>query len=125
MDALPDEFQELPDKTFYLEPKDYRALTKEIIDVNGTGNFNIDLTTPGESFMFPGEDVKVVRVQGMSGSGKRVLTYKDNLWFGCDMVNDYEKSKFFYDEGEDTHKFMMKMKGGTQIAHSHMIAVAE
>jgi len=125
MDALPDEFSELEDKTFYLEPKDYRSLTKEIIDLGGTGNFNVDLTSPGESFMFPGEDVKVVRTPGMSGSGKRLLTYKDNLWFGTDLVNDYEKSKFFYDEGEDTHKFMMKMKGGTQIAHAHFIAIAE
>ncbi len=125
MDSLPDEFAELSDKTYYLEPKDYRSLTKEIIDLGGAGNFNVDLTTPGESFMFPGEDVKVVRTQGMSGSGKRLLTYKDNLWFGTDLINDYEKSKFFYDEGEDTHKFLMKVKGGTQVAHTHFISIAE
>lgn len=124
-DSLPDEFAELDDKKYYLEPKDYRSLTKEIINLGGTGNFNFDLTNPVKKFMFPGEDVEVVRTAGMSGSGKRLLTYKDNLWFGTDLVNDYETVKFFYDEGDDVHKFMMKMKGGTQVAHKHFASIAE
>lgn len=125
MDSLPDEFAELADKKYYLEPKDFRSLTKEMVDVGGTGNFHIDLTKPVKKFMFPGEDVEVVRTQGLSGAGVRILTYKDNLWFGTDLLNDYETVKFFYDEGDDVHKFMMKMKGGTQVAHSHMISVAQ
>jgi hypothetical protein len=108
-----------------LEPKDFRALTKEIINIGGSGNYNIDLTKPTKKFMFPGEEVEVVRTMGLSGEGKRIMTYKDNLWFGTDLISDYETVKFFYDEGEDTHKFMMKMKGGTQIAHAHMVAVAQ
>jgi len=124
-DSLDDEFMELPDLKYYLEPKDFRALTKEIINIGGSGNYNIDLTKPTKKFMFPGEEVEVVRTMGLSGEGKRIMTYKDNLWFGTDLISDYETVKFFYDEGEDTHKFMMKMKGGTQVAHAHMVAVAQ
>jgi len=124
LDAMPDEFHALPNKKYFLNPTDYRLIRKNIIDLGGSGNFNVDLTTPSDSFMFPGEDIEVVRVMGMSGATERILTYQDNLWFGTDLINDYEKSKFFYDEGEDTHKFMMKMKGGTQNAHTHMVGIA-
>ncbi len=124
MDAMPQEFHDLPDKKFYLSPVDYRLLRKNIIDLGGTGNFHVDLTQPADNFMFPGEDVMVVRVSGMTGATERILTYKDNLWFGTDLINDYETNKFFYDEGEDVHKFIMKAKGGTQVVHTHMVGIA-
>jgi len=125
IDSMDDRFMELDDKKYYLEPKDFRSLTKEIINIGGSGNFHIDLTKPVSKFMFPGEDVEVVKTAGLSGEGKRILTYKDNLWFGTDLISDYETVRFFYDEGDDVHKFMMKMKGGTQLAHRHFVAVAQ
>lgn len=110
IDSMDDRFMELDDKKYYLEPKDFRSLTKEIINIGGSGNFHIDLTKPVSKFMFPGEDVEVVKTAGLSGEGKRIMTYKDNLWFGTDLISDYETVRFFYDEGDDVHKFMMKMK---------------
>ncbi len=125
MNAMPDEFSELEGKKFYLEPKDYRSLVTELNGMGASGHFHFFIDKPGKSFMMPGEDVEVVRIPGLSGANVRVLTFNDNLWFGTDLVNDFEKSKFFYDEGEDTHKFLMKMKGGTGIAQKFFVSFAE
>ncbi len=125
MALMPDEFWDLPNKKFYMNPANYRSLREEILDLGGTGNFHVDLTKPGDSFMWPGEDVEIVRISGMSGVNDMIFTYQDNLWFGTDLINDYEKADFFFDKGEDTHKFLMKMKGGTQCAHTHFVVIAE
>ena len=124
MDSAPDEFWELTGKKIFLSPALYRSVRKELIDLGGTGNFHVDLTKPSDTFMWPGEDIEVVRTKGMSGVNDIILSYQDNLWFGTDLVNDYETAKFFYDEGQDVHKLLMKMKGGTGCPHTNMVAIA-
>lgn len=124
-DAMPDEFEELEDRKFYLEPKDFNSMVKELNRPGTDGHSHIFIAKPGEAFVIPGDDITIVKVKGLSGAGVRILTFNDNLWFGTDLVNDYEKSNFFYDEGQDVHKFLMKMKGGTQIAQKHFVAFAE
>lgn len=72
----------------------------------------------GEQFsqMVPGSNVRVIAVKGLNGTNKMFLSSKSNLFFGTDMLNDYENLEIFYSMDFQEVRVVAKWKGGVNAA---------
>ena len=72
----------------------------------------------GEQFsqMVPGQNVRVVAVKGLNGTNKMFLSTKSNLFFGTDLLNDYENLEVFYSMDFQEVRVVAKWKSGVNAA---------
>lgn len=106
----------------YLSHKNYRFLVRELINAN---LFHVNVEENKEFTLdYPGVNVKVVAITGMTGLNEIVLASKSNMFMGTDLEGDFEEASFFYDEGDRIHKFHMNWRQGAQIGIPGEIAIA-
>ena len=72
----------------------------------------------GERFsqMVPGTNVRAIAVKGLNGTNKMFLSAKSNLYFGCDLMNDYENLEIFYSMDFQEVRVVAKWKSGVNAA---------
>ena len=72
----------------------------------------------GEQFsqMVPGSNVRVIAVKGLNGTNKMFLSSKSNLYFGCDLLNDYENFELWYSMDFQEVRMASKWKQGVNAA---------
>ena len=72
----------------------------------------------GEQFsqMIPGTNVRAIAVKGLNGTNKMFLSAKSNLYFGCDLMNDYENLEIFYSMDFQEVRVVAKWKSGVNAA---------
>lgn len=72
----------------------------------------------GEQFsqMIPGTNVRAIAVKGLNGTNKMFLSAKSNLYFGTDLMNDYENLEIFYSMDHQEVRVVAKWKGGVNAA---------
>lgn len=106
----------------YMSHVNYRKLVKELKkenlfhhDVQENKEFTLD---------YPGVNVKIVAITGMTGINNIVLASKTNMFMGTDLEGDFEEVDFFYDRGDKIHKFHMNWRQGAQIGIPEEIAIA-
>jgi hypothetical protein len=68
------------------------------------------------SQMIPGTNVRVVAVRGLNSTNKMFLSVKSNLFFGTDLLNDFEDFKIWYSNDNDEVRFLTKWKQGVEVA---------
>lgn len=103
----------------------YRTYSKALRDANlfhYTGAEN-----QGQEFsqVVPGTNVTIIATRGMNGTNKLVTTKASNLYFGTDLLNDYEDFKIVYDDVEDNVKFRSKFKIGVATAFPEYVVYFE
>jgi hypothetical protein len=94
----------------------YRTYAKALRDANlfhynGAENQGLDF-----SQVVPGTNVRIVATRGLNGTNKLVTSKAANLYFGTDLLNDYESFTIVYDNIEDNVKFRSKFKLGVATA---------
>ena len=72
----------------------------------------------GESFsqMVPGTNVRLIAVKGLNGTNKFFISSKSNMYFGCDLLNDYENLEIFYSMDFQEVRVVAKWKSGVNAA---------
>ena len=72
----------------------------------------------GQTFsqMVPGTNVRLIAVRGMNSSNKFYISSKSNLYFGTDLLNDYEAFELFYSLDNQEVRMVAKLKVGVQSA---------
>jgi hypothetical protein len=77
----------------------------------------------GENFsqIVPGTNVKVVAVRGLNGTNRMYLSRGANMYFGTDLLNDFENFSIFYSEDNDEVRFRFKGKMGVQVAFPEFV----
>lgn len=76
-----------------------------------------------QEFVLPGTNTKVVAVNGLNGTKKIVVANPENLFFGCDMLDDAESFDFFYSKDNRTYRLVVSFNGGTQVAYPNEVVV--
>lgn len=88
-------------------------------------HYTTDAAAKAHEIMYPGTDLKIVAVNGLSAlSGTVAATYNDrivctwpgNLAFGTDLANEYEEAKIWYSMDDQNIKSSIKFKAGCQVA---------
>lgn len=126
INTMPADFFDLEGQQLVMSRANYRSLINELVDLGGSGNFHFgsELLSFPRSFMLPGEEVKITYAKGLTGDNGLYLSFKENFWVGTDLVNDFETARFWYDDSEDEHRFMLKVKVGTKVAYSQWVAAS-
>lgn len=100
----------------------YADFMSLVMELNATAQFTVTFNegAPME-FYYPGTTILVKAVAGMNGiaaptKGKNmILTYKDNIAVGTDMMNDEEVLDIFYSRDADAVKVNIQFKIGSQV----------
>lgn len=105
----------------YISYPNFTLLTQALRDANffhydaNQGDFRIN--------GYLGTNFNVIAVRGLNGSNRIVCTPASNLYFGTDMLNDYETFEVFYFQKEDQVYFRSKWKQGAQVAFPEFVVL--
>jgi hypothetical protein len=74
--------------------------------------------TGANDFMItiPSSNVKLVAVKGLTGTNKFFISTKSNMYFGCDLLDDYENLQIFYSMDFQEVRVVAKWKSGVNAA---------
>ena len=114
---------EMGDLNIYISYPNFNLLTQALRDANyynfytegDEGSFRID--------KYLGTNFNVIAVSGLNGSDRIVCTPAENIYYGTDLMNDWETFEVFYDRTEDTVYFRSKWKMGIQIAFPEFVVL--
>ena len=105
--------EELLDKAFIgLSPANFRAFTQAMVEKNyfhysGPQDANVN------EFIFPGSNVKVKSIQGLSGVNDKIYaSVWDNLVYGTDLLNDEETVNAWYDPNTELFRYTIRFNAG-------------
>lgn len=93
----------------------YNMVIKNILDQN---LFHFDPATAASegSFLLPGTDLRMVRINGRTDSDKFYIANPANMIFGTDLRGDTDQVKMWYNEDAEEIRLRIRFKAGTQIA---------
>ena len=105
--------EELLDNAFIgLSPANFRAFTQAMVEKNyyhysGPQDANVN------EFIFPGSNVKVKSIQGLSGVNDKIYaSVWDNLVYGTDLLNDEETVNAWYDPNTELFRYTIRFNAG-------------
>lgn len=102
----------------------YNKVIKNILDDN---LFHFDPATAASegSFLLPGTDLRMVRINGRTDSDKFYIANPANMIFGTDLRGDTDQVKMWYNEDAEEIRLRIRFKAGTQIAFPEEIGYFE
>lgn len=77
--------------------------------------YHYNISEGSFEIMYPGRNVKVVAVKGLDDTDRFILTYKENMYVGVDMMNEEESLEAWYNLDLDRVRMRGKGKKGTQV----------
>ena len=99
----------------------FRNFMQEIVEKNYY-HYSAD-GYPVEEFVMPGTNTKVIAVNGLNGSNKIVAADLNNLFYGCDMVNDTEVFDLWYSKDFREYRLAIQFNAGVQVAFPDEVVV--
>ncbi len=105
----------------------YRTLVQAFKQGNATGGLavlynQVDLASLANGeFMYPGTNVKVIAVPGLTNTNRIVCTYLGNLFYGTDLLSDEEQFSIWFSKDNDEVRFQAAFKAGVQIAYPDLV----
>jgi hypothetical protein len=78
----------------------------------------------GENFsqLIPGQNIRVIALKGLNGTNKMFLSTKSNMYYGVDMLNDYENFELFFSQDFQEVRMVAKWKMGVNAAFWDMVS---
>lgn len=77
-----------------------------------------------QEIVLPGTSTKVIAVAGLNGTKKVVAADPENLFFGCDMLEDSEAFDFWYSKDNREYRLTISFNGASQVAYPNEVVVA-
>ena len=94
----------------------YRALIINITDTNFYHYVTDDSARTGE-LMLPGTNLKVVAVNGLTGTNRIITSRASNMYIGMDAMSDSDSIKMWESMDDQNVKSSINFKRGTQVAY--------
>ena len=105
----------------------YRTLVQAFKQGNATGGLavlynQVDLASLANGeFIYPGTNVRVIAVPGLTNTNRIVCTYLGNLFYGTDLLSDEEQFSIWFSKDNDEVRFQAAFKAGVQFAYPDLI----
>jgi hypothetical protein len=105
----------------------YRTLVQAFKQGTTTGGLavlynQVDLASLANGeFVYPGTNVRVIAVPGLTNTNRIVCTYLGNLFYGSDLLSDEEQFSIFYARENDEVRSIAAFKCGVQIAYPDLV----
>ncbi len=71
--------------------------------------------------VYPGTNVRVVAVPGLTGTNRLVCSYLGNFFYGTDLLSDEENFSLWYSKDNDEVRFQAAFKVGVQVAYPDLV----
>jgi hypothetical protein len=71
--------------------------------------------------MYPGTNVRVIAVPGLTGTNRIVSSYLGNFFYGTDLLSDEEQFSIWFSKDNDQVRFQASFKAGVQIAYPDLV----
>lgn len=122
--ALPEEIQDGAD--IFMSRANFNALVQELI-TKGLyhPDYNAVKADEKHTIKLPGFEVEIHGVAGLANRSEIFGADRDNLFYGCDALDDAETLESFYDKGDKYWKVSADMNYGAQIAFPDMVRYVE
>lgn len=119
--AIPVEVIDATDMNVFCGWDIFRLLIANITNLNFFAyTASSEAAVKGE-LIIPGTNLKVTAVNGLNSQNTIVACQKSNMFFGTDMLDEYEKFSLKYDEINEVVKFSVKWKAGVQFAFPQFV----
>jgi len=105
----------------------YRTLVQAFKQGTTTGGLavmynQVDLASLANGeFIYPGTNVRVIAVPGLTNTNRIVCTYLGNLFYATDLLSDEEQFSIFYARENDEVRSIAAFKAGVQFAYPDLI----
>ena len=121
VNSIPENIIDADDLFLFMSYANYRTYSKALRDANLFHYTGAEDQGQEFSQMVPGTNVRVVALKGFSNTARMILTRKANLYFGTDLLNDFEQFDIFFSKDNDEVRFLSKWKQGVQVAFPEFI----
>lgn len=113
----------IDDAVIFVSPAIYRAFVQEMVEKNYI-HYKPDGHVEDADIRFPGTDVRVHKTIGLTGDKTHIYasTYK-NMVYGCDLMNDEEKVKVWYDDNSELFKYNIRWNAGVMTYFPDMVVL--
>jgi hypothetical protein len=105
----------------------YRTLVQAFKQGTTTGGLavlynQVDLASLANGeFVYPGTNVRVIAVPGLTNTNRIVCSYLGNFFYGTDLLSDEEQFSIFYARENDEVRSIAAFKAGVQIAYPDLV----
>ena len=105
----------------------YRTLVQAFKQGTNTGGLavlynQVDLASLANGeFVYPGTNVRVIAVPGLTGTNRIVASYLGNFFYGTDLLSDEEQFSIFYSRDNDEVRSIAAFKCGVQLAWPDLV----
>lgn len=114
--VVPADIIDAEDLVLFMGYDTYRTWALALRNANLYHYTGAENQTDGFTQMIPGTNIKVVAVRGLNSTNRMYLSRGANMYFGTDLLNDFENFSIFYSEDNDEVRFRFKAKMGVQVA---------
>lgn len=121
--AMPEELLE-KDAVVLVSPELYRDFAMYLVECNLYHYDPQNGAVTDAGYLFPGTNIRVEKVLGLTGSKKVIGTYWKNLFYGADMLGEEERFRLWYDEEDEMFRFRALWNSGVQVAFPDEVVIA-
>lgn len=121
--ALPEEI--LDKATIFMSPANFRKLAFELQKAYKYNANLHDAEVEDKDILYPGSEVKIHKTIGLIGSDYIYASAYDNMVYGCDLENDFEKVRVFWDEKDETWNYSIQWNAGVTTIFPDMVVVGD
>lgn len=100
----------------------FRALIGALKASTGVMYNQVDLAGLADGdIIYPGTNVRVIAVPGLTGTNRIVASYLGNFFYGTDLLSDEEQFSIWFSKDNDEVRFQAAFKAGVQFAYPDLI----
>jgi hypothetical protein len=105
----------------------YRTLIQAFKQGTTTGGLavmynQVDLASLANGeFVYPGTNVRVIAVPGLTNTNRIVASYLGNFFYATDLLSDEEQFSIFYARENDEVRSIAAFKAGVQLAYPDLV----
>ena len=121
--ALPEEI--LDKAVIFLSPANFRKLAFELQKAYKYNANLYDAEAENKDILYPGSEVRIHKTLGLMGSDKIYASAYANMVYGCDMENDNEKVKVFWDDKDETWNYSIAWNAGVKTIYPDFVVLAD
>ena len=120
--AIPEDI--LDKAIVFMSPASYRKLIFELVEKN-LYHYPVGAEIEDKDVYFPGSEVRIHKTAGLKNSDKLYASCYENMVYGCDLENDQEKIRLWYDDNSELFKYSIHWNSGVKTLFPDMVVVGD
>jgi len=118
----PSAVAESSDFVAFTSRENFNFLIKNLVDLNLYA-FNVNDISTMDEILLPGSNMRVIKLNGLNGTGKIYTGRASHFIFGTDLSSDFESYDLWYSFDDDVIYLRSKFRAGVQVPFLDQVGV--